>query len=128
MENMSKNTFSIWIRLMEFGNRLGCHQMPDRSFFIKGFQFPVCARCTGVIIGEIVALISFIFKCHISFLYSLFLLIPMGIDWGLQYFKICMSNNIRRLVTGILSGLALTNIYYDLLLLTYKAVISLTCK
>ena len=46
-----------WIRLMELGEMLGCHQMPERSFFIKGFQFPVCARCIGVILSAIIATI-----------------------------------------------------------------------
>ncbi|MBQ3473297.1 MAG: DUF2085 domain-containing protein, partial [Methanobrevibacter sp.] len=27
--------------------KLICHRMHERSFFIKGHQFPVCARCTG---------------------------------------------------------------------------------
>lgn len=25
----------------------GCHRRPERSFFYKGRQFPICARCTG---------------------------------------------------------------------------------
>jgi uncharacterized membrane protein len=25
-----------------------CHQKPERSFFLDGHQFPVCARCTGL--------------------------------------------------------------------------------
>ena len=44
---------------MEFGKKMGCHQIPERSFFFKGYQFPVCGRCTGVIIGEIVTIILF---------------------------------------------------------------------
>ena len=55
-----------WIRLMEIGEALGCHQMPERSFFINGFQFPVCARCTGVIISAIIATIVF-FKQYFLF-------------------------------------------------------------
>ena len=38
-----------WIKLMEIGSYLGCHQMPERSFFINGYQMPICARCVGVI-------------------------------------------------------------------------------
>ena len=38
-----------WVSLMEYGHKIGCHQMPERSFFYKEYQFPVCARCTGVI-------------------------------------------------------------------------------
>ena len=25
-----------------------CHQKPDRSLYIAGVQFPLCARCTGI--------------------------------------------------------------------------------
>jgi len=28
-----------------------CHQKPERSFFYKKKQFPVCSRCTGIVIG-----------------------------------------------------------------------------
>jgi uncharacterized membrane protein len=28
-----------------------CHGLPERSFFVRGRQFHVCARCTGLIVG-----------------------------------------------------------------------------
>ncbi|MCB7430270.1 DUF2085 domain-containing protein, partial [Erysipelatoclostridium ramosum] len=28
-----------------------CHQKAERSFFIHGYQCPVCARCSGLYIG-----------------------------------------------------------------------------
>src|SRR4051812_22204660 len=28
-----------------------CHQLPERSFFIAGHKFAVCARCTGLYLG-----------------------------------------------------------------------------
>jgi uncharacterized membrane protein len=28
-----------------------CHQIPERSFHLAGFQLPVCARCLGIYIG-----------------------------------------------------------------------------
>ena len=28
-----------------------CHQLPDRSFHLHGFQLPVCARCFGLYAG-----------------------------------------------------------------------------
>ena len=114
----------VWIKLMNFGKRLGCHQMAERSFFLKGYQFPICARCTGVLIGEISAIIC-IFFVKIKWIYSILLLVPMGIDWGIQYLKICESTNIRRLVTGLLGGFGLTYIYYLLFVLVIKQISSL---
>ena len=45
----------IYERLMILGSNSGCHQLPNRSFYINGKKFPVCARCTGVFIGNLVA-------------------------------------------------------------------------
>ena len=28
-----------------------CHQVPERSFYLAGFQLPVCARCLGIYLG-----------------------------------------------------------------------------
>jgi uncharacterized membrane protein len=36
--------------LYGFGSYI-CHQLPDRSFHLAGFQLPVCARCTGIYAG-----------------------------------------------------------------------------
>lgn len=84
-----------------------CHQKPERSFFWKGKQFPVCARCTGIYLGylsfplfnfELIALSSWI---------SILLSLPTIIDGLTQaYFK-RESNNVLRLLTGILAGVGL---------------------
>lgn len=95
---------------MNFGRWLGCHQMPERSFFIKGYQLPICARCTGVYIGQIVALIL-LFFLRIPWYISVILIVPMGIDWSLQYFVKIISNNVRRLITGLLCGFGLMYLY-----------------
>lgn len=97
----------IWTSFMRYGANLGCHQIAERSFSWKGYQFPVCARCTGVIIGYI-----------ISGIISMFYIIPVGLcilmcavmffDWFVQYLKIRMSTNKRRFITGVLGGYGLT--------------------
>ena len=108
------NKDKLWIKLMEFGHRVGCHQIPERSFYYKNYQYPVCARCTGVIIGEIITIILLLSKFKISLLISFALLMAMGVDWFIQFAHILNSNNIRRLFTGISGGIGLTYIYYYL--------------
>ena len=106
----------IWFKLMDWGEKMGCHQMPERSFFLKGYQFPVCARCTGVIVGELVSLILILCSIKLNPIVSIALLIPMGIDWGLQYVKILESDNIRRVITGAIGGFGVTYVYYNILM------------
>jgi uncharacterized membrane protein len=95
-----------WLKFMEFGEKTGCHQLPERSFFIKGYQMPVCARCTGVILGYLLALPGFIlfgFSKFLSLVGSLIILT----DWLLQTLRIRQSTNRRRLFTGVLGGYAI---------------------
>ena len=106
----------IWYILMKLGHFV-CHQKPERSFFIKEYQFPVCARCTGIIISFIIALILLFNKIQINFFTSIILTIVMFIDWLLQYFKIKESTNIRRFLTCLIGGFGLSFFYYHVILL-----------
>jgi len=92
-----------WIKLMQVGARTGCHQRADRSFFYNGYQFPICARCTGVLIGYIAALICAPFYMS-NYIVGLVFCAVMFIDWFIQFLKIIESTNIRRLITGVLGG------------------------
>lgn len=100
-----------WIRLMEIGKYSGCHQMAERSFFIHGYQFPLCARCTGMLVGEVVAYILLSVKILFSPLISAILLMIMGLDWFVQFIKIKESTNIRRFITGICGGIGITFLF-----------------
>ena len=93
----------IWILLMRIG-ALSCHQIYERSFTFRGYQFPVCARCTGIFIGHVVAIFLCIMKVRISLKICALLILIMACDGFLQLFKIKESTNIRRLITGILAG------------------------
>ena len=91
-----------------------CHQRADRSFFIKGKQFPLCARCTGMLIGYIAGItIAVITKCEYR-MYFLLFLTPMIVDGGIQHFFGIDSNNIRRLITGVLSGIGIVYIFISI--------------
>jgi uncharacterized membrane protein len=105
---------------MKCGEWMGCHQMPERSFFFHGHQFPICARCTGVLIGQTFAAFTFLFV-KIKNITCLLLALPMAIDWGMQYVGIKASTNVRRLITGILGGFGLALIYFRVLRRIIKA-------
>ena len=104
--NVGNLLYNIWSYLLKIGNNCGCHQRPDRSFFIFGYQFPICSRCTGILVGQIVGLILYIFGVRILLLIDICFLIIMFIDWFLQYKNILISTNIRRFITGNLAGIA----------------------
>ncbi len=83
----------------------GCHQKPERSFFYKGYQFPVCARCTGAFAGQLLAFIWVMF--HRPKAAMLLLLIPLGADGISQQAGYRESNNALRFITGVLGGFGL---------------------
>lgn len=95
-----------------------------KKFFYKDYQFPVCARCTGVIIGEIITIFLLIFRIQLNINTSVFLLSIMGLDCFIQFINLLKSNNIRRLITGISGGVGLTYMYYYLIIY----IISLICN
>lgn len=106
-------------RLMHIGHLTGCHQLPARSFFFKGYQFPLCARCTGIVIGEIAAIpIWYIFP--ISFVFATILGLPLAADGIVQYVHIFPSTNFRQLITGILAGWGLMTTYIHIFLFMMK--------
>lgn len=87
----------------------GCHRRADRSFFYKGKQFPVCARCTGEILGIVIGFVLWFIKPP-TFIFSLCLLIPMIIDGFLQLLTSYESHNITRLITGTLFGIGFISV------------------
>lgn len=124
---MSKLRKSVVRTLDELGECSGCHRIPERSFFYKGKQLPVCARCTGVFFGQCAALALNLFK-HIPLNISIVFLSIMGVDWGIQELKIKESTNYRRLFTGFLGGFGLFNLYCLIFKRILKFLISAKCK
>ena len=84
----------------------GCHCRDDRSFHWKGKRFPLCARCTGELIGLIAAAVSFTLW-HPGLWVCTVLLLPMIADGVLQAATAYESGNTRRLITGLLFGYAI---------------------
>lgn len=88
-----------------------CHRKPERSFFIKGHQFPVCARCTGFYTGLVVFLVyNYFYGINYdinTLIISIILMVPTAIDGFTQYFGPRESTNILRFITGFIGGIGL---------------------
>lgn len=85
----------------------GCHARPDRSFYFKGKQFPICARCTGELVGMISGILIAVIWGYPRFYIVILLMLPLVFDGTLQKLTSYESTNMRRLFTGILFGIAL---------------------
>ncbi|MFA6145941.1 MAG: DUF2085 domain-containing protein [Patescibacteria group bacterium] len=85
---------------------IGCHRLSNRSFFIQGRQFHICARCTGLLAGIIMSapLLLLPTKVYVGFLFPIFLTI-LAIDGLTQKFNLRESNNPLRFFSGITTGI-----------------------
>ena len=102
-----------------------CHCRADRSFFYKGKQFPICARCTGEFIGMIVCIpIAFKIK-NLNWLYIILLSLPLIVDGFIQLFTNYESNNFRRIITGFLFGIAFIFILLKLHYFAFKIALNI---
>ncbi len=83
-----------------------CHCRKDRSFFYKGKQFPICARCTGELIGMILGIFIAIKIKDLNWFYIILLSLPLVLDGFIQLLTSYESNNLKRVITGFLFGIA----------------------
>ena len=83
-----------------------CHALPERSFHIGKYQFPICSRCTGIFLGILFSIILMNYLDIPLFLLIIFML-PLIVDGFLQLFNLRKSNNTFRFVTGLMFGIAL---------------------
>lgn len=111
-----------WYKLMSYGKLLGCHQLAERSLFYKGYQFPICARCTGVLSAYLAALIGFFIK-PLDIRYCGICCAIMFLDWFIQYIKIKPSTNFRRIITGFIGGYGLMTITLHLFNYVFQKLI-----
>lgn len=87
-----------------------CHRRPDRSFFYKGVQFPVCARCTGIFVGFISLPYFLIAQTNLGLVLSILLVLPTYLDGWIQTIWEIESTNLRRSLTGLAAGVGLMSI------------------
>ena len=89
-----------------------CHQMSWRSYHIGEYPLAVCARCFGFYGGFFLGLGIYPFFRSLRNTdpfprWWLFLaMIPMGIDWSLEFFGIWENTHFSRLLSGLILGAA----------------------
>lgn len=89
---------------------ISCHRDPSRSFFWKGRQFPVCARCTGIHLGYL-SLFLFLFQLiYINWILSIIFILPTLIDGLTQAYFNRESTNSIRVTSGFLAGIGVMSI------------------
>ena len=79
-----------------------CHRQEDRCIKLFGHTSFLCARCTGMIIGFIPALILLVLNKTLPWTLSFVLIFPLIFDGLSQLIGIRKSTNLIRLITGIL--------------------------
>lgn len=84
-----------------------CHCKEERSFIIHNRKFPICARCTGELIGIILAFIAYFLFNMPSIPICIIMMIPLIADGFIQQLTTYESTNIKRFITGFLFGIAL---------------------
>lgn len=102
----------------------GCHCRSDRSFHFRGKQFPLCARCTGELMGMAISPFLYL-SAGRTIALDLVLMLPMVIDGLIQLKTGYESTNIRRLITGMLFGYALVNVIMATTGMAFEAGIGL---
>lgn len=88
----------------------GCHQMPERSFFVWGYQMAYCQRDTAIYTSAFAAGLAFVFLRHrlrpLNWRLYLLLIAPLVIDGTLQLIGVYESLWQARVFTGVLFGVA----------------------
>ena len=87
-----------------------CHQIPERSFYLAGHPFAVCARCTGIYFGFAAGVLLYPLVrslkegCAPARTWLLIALLPTALDFTLGFFGVWENTHLTRSVTGALLG------------------------
>jgi len=91
--------------------RLLCHQKPERSFFLRGHQVPLCERCLALYFGIWLGGVIFVVSRRRSGISQpwapIAAWIPLLADAITQWLGFRESNAILRVWTGALAGIVL---------------------
>ena len=105
-KNVIKN-MNIVAKSIYYIGDLNCHQLSHRSYSYNDNQMSFCARDTGIFIGLV---LGFMYASRKKTILTLPLviaaLIPIGLDGTIQLLTDYESTNPKRLITGLIAGIA----------------------
>ena len=105
-ENIIEN-MNFAAKFVYYVGDINCHQLSHRSYSYNENQMPFCVRDTGIFIG---LLVGFIYSTRRKILLTLPLIIasllPIGLDGTIQLLTDYESTNNRRMITGLIAGIA----------------------
>lgn len=107
---MANNKLTLKNRLKYFGEAPLCNLRKERAPIINGKCFVLCWRCTMVIVGMILSVLSLKGKLYFDYgclIIAILLMIPMLIDGFRQRYSKYVSTNFKRAVTGFLFGISM---------------------
>jgi uncharacterized membrane protein len=82
-----------------------CHQIPERSIFIGGAQFPLCFRCASLLVGGLGAFAFLVTRAPVPpASFCLLMTLPMAFELSLSSMGIVEGSNILRAATALLFG------------------------
>ncbi|MGA9174239.1 MAG: DUF2085 domain-containing protein [Thermoactinomyces sp.] len=89
---------------MKWAEWVPCHRRPDRCLRIKGKPMPICARCFSILLGYWLIPVFFFLPVRLPWYLGVLSQIPMLVDGFTQKWGWRESNNLLRVITGLLSG------------------------
>lgn len=91
-----------------------CHRRKDRSIWFFGLEKIFCARCLGIFLGGLIAVVIYKNSIILPSSYAIVCIIPLVVDGLIQGFFQRESNNYLRLLTGGLFGIGFLMLFYQI--------------
>jgi uncharacterized membrane protein len=106
----------LFLAIIFAAGGLICHQRPERSFFLDGHQFPVCARCTGLYLSGALGIAGWLvlksarrwgslpFDAGLAKRMMLISVLPTAVSLATGFFGIWDGSNVTRAMLAIPLG------------------------
>ncbi|WP_304237979.1 DUF2085 domain-containing protein [Jiulongibacter sediminis] len=90
----------------QFGKTPLCNGKPERAPHLGSFCFPLCWRCTALLVGYFLgSVLRFYWPLNMTWSTRFMLMLPLAFDGFFSYYTPWhRSNNVLRILTGLICG------------------------